>query len=95
MDWQDRCSLARARVLVLQELTDLGVKPTAAQLRKALHPVLCDLAPAAVDRRSGRGRRRRPDGRFVAAPSAAGSRALMPEPPGRPARAGAVDKKTD
>ena len=94
MDWHDRCCLARARVLVLQELTDLGVKPTAAQLKKALAPVLCDLGAAAVARRAGRGRRRQPDGRFVAGETAGGSEALMPSPIGRPARDATVDNKT-
>ncbi len=94
MDWQDKCALARVRLLVLQELTDLGVKPTAAQLRKALQPVLCDLGPAAGDRRAGRGRPRDVAGRFVERSSTAGPRALMPTPPGRPGRAAAVDNKT-
>ncbi len=80
MDWQDKCCLARARLLVLQELTDLGVKPTAAQLRKALAPVLCDLGPAAVDGRAGRGRPRDRSGRFVGRSTAVGSGARMPSP---------------
>jgi hypothetical protein len=94
MDWHDRCCLARVRLLVLQELTDLGVKPTAGQLRKALQPVLCDLVPGAVDRRAGRGRRRDRSGRFVAAPPAAGSRVLMPSPSTAPGRNRAVDNDT-
>ena len=94
MDWQDKCALARVRLLVLQELTDLGVKPTAAQLRKALQPVLCDLGPAAVDRRAGRGRPRDSGGRYIGGSTPACPRALMPTPPGRPGRAAAVDNKT-
>ncbi len=91
MDWQDKCCMARARLLVLQELTDLGVRPTAAQLKKALHPVLCDLGPGAVDRRAGRGRPRGADGRFVAELSPAGSRVLMPSPSPGPERGPTVD----
>ena len=94
MDWHDRCCLARARVLVLQELTDLGVKPTAAQLKKALAPVLCDLTASAGDRRAGRGRRRQPDGRFCAAETAGGSGALMPGRSTRCDRDATVDNKT-
>lgn len=95
MDWLDKCCLARARLLVLQELTDLGVKPSAAQLRKALDPVLCSLAPAAVDRRAGRGRRRDRDGRFVAGSTSVGPRAQMPSPSADRDRGRAVDDKTD
>ncbi len=91
MDWQDRCCLARARVLVLQELTDLGVKPTAAQLKKALAPVLCDLGAAATDRRAGRGRPRSPAGRYVAGSTAVGSGARMPTPSIAPGRNPTVD----
>ena len=94
MDWQDKCALARARLLVLQELTDLGVKPTAAQLRKALQPVLCDLAPAAVDRRAGRGRPRDTGGRYIGGQTPACSRALTSPPSTSRDRAGAVDNKT-
>ena len=91
MDWQDKCCMARARLLVLQELTDLGVKPTAAQLRKALQPVLCDLTSAAVDRRAGRACRRDVAGRFVGRSTAVGSGALMHGPPSARERAAAVD----
>lgn len=94
MDWQDKCCLARARVLVLQELTDLGVKPTAAQLKKALQPVLCDLGPAAVDGRAGRGRPRDRSGRFVQGSTSVGSRVLMPATSTRCDRDATVDNKT-
>ena len=95
MDWQDKCALARVRLLVLQELTDLGVKPTAAQLRKALRPVLCDLTPAAVERRAGRGRPRDAGGRFGAERSTGGSGALMPPPSSAPGRERTVDNNND
>jgi len=91
MNWEDSCRVARARVLVLQELIDVGVKPTAAQLRKALQPVLCDLGPAAVDRRAGRGRPRDSAGRFVDGLTSAGSPASMPGPSTRCDRTAAVD----
>ena len=93
MNWEDKCCLARARLLVLRELTDLGVKPTAAQLKKALDPVLCELGPAAVDRRAGRGRPRDRDGRFLARESAGGSGALMPRPSPGAGRGPTVDHR--
>jgi len=67
-------------MLVIRSMVDVGVKPTARQLKKALDPVLCELGPAAVDGRLGRGRRRDQAGRFVAQESAIGPEPRMPRP---------------
>ena len=95
MNWQDACEVTRVRVLVLREIVAGGGDLAEWQLRRALNPILGDLL-VLRSRRPGRPARCRDRlGRFVAAETATRPAPLMPSPSGRPARAGAVDNKTD
>ncbi len=80
IEWEDSCLIARARVLVLHAMLDLGVQPELRQIKRALEPVLGDLVPVPFGNQPGCARRRDASGRFVAGLTAEASRALTSVP---------------
>jgi len=95
MTWEDSCSVARCRVLVLRQIIAGGGDLAGWQLRRALSPVLGDLLPLPSTRPGRGGQRCDARGRFVAAPPAVGSGALMPSPSPAAGGSATVDNKTD
>lgn len=80
IEWEDSCLIARARVLVLHAMLDLGVQPELRQIKRALEPVLGDLVPVPLDKPTAVDRPRDSAGRFVARLTASAPGVLIPSP---------------